>query len=436
MFLVLAGLGTYLCYILPEQQSPLIAKGWLLPLVLLLAFAAIQSVPFPLSWIELVSPARAERVEMVNRLAQTKQNFISLSDQGLFSLSRVVLLVALLVYFLSLRVLMRQDDKVILIIVFIVTAVGVLEALYGLFQFLSPRVGILWLPIKSRAAYGTIIYKNQFSSFMNMCWPLALAGATIYLKNSVGSGRKKSRRQKIREKIRRMGDTEKQVPLYFLATGIMLLAVLFSLSRGGIISMFLVMIFLNVFLPISRKAKFIFLGFFLAFLLAYGSLLGLGTILSRFDSIGLSGSSRIEIYLASLPMLMDHWLSGIGLGSYTLLSPIYLKGFTANLHYDKAHNEFLQLAIELGIPAAVFFFSWLTGAMYVAGKKLMGQRKNNVGQVDSTIIIGGAAFCGLLGFFIHGLADFGWRLPANLFYAVTLAALVCHALDVARRKAK
>lgn len=434
VFLVLVGLGSWLCFCVPEQEPSLIAMPWLLPLLLLLVYTVVQSIPLPLSWIEFLSPARALRVEMVNALAGTQQNFVSLSDHGLFSLTRVALLAALLIYFLGLKALMRNDDKIGRILFLIIIAVGVFEALYGLFQFLSPQVGILWLPLKARAASGTIIYKNQYASLLNMCWPLALAGAAICLTGTPKHPRKKSRHQTLRARIRRMDDTTKRAPLFFLATGIMLLAVLFSLSRGGIISMFLVMLLLNFFLPLSRKLRFIFLGLLGVFLYGYGSLLGLDTLISRFNNIGASGSSRWEIYQASLSMLMDHWVSGVGLGSYSLLSPVYLKGIALGGHVDKAHNEYLQLAIEIGVLPVFFFFTWLACAMMMACKRLVTNIKKSGEQNDPLLIIGSGAFCGLIGFFIHGFVDFGWRLPANLFYAVTLAALLSHSIATFRMK--
>lgn len=432
--LVLVGLGSWLCFFVPWQQSILTGKAWLLPLVLILFYTAFQSIPLPLSWVEILSPARAYRVQMVNSLAETQQNFISLSDHGLLGLTRVILLFALLVYYLSLKILMQSDNKVFHIIFLIIIFLGVLEALYGLFQFLNPRIGILWLPTRSRAASGTIIYKNQFASFLNMCWPFALAGVTICLTGNTRSSGKRHRRQKLRERLKRMDVMAKRAPLFFLATIIMLLAVLFSLSRGGIISMFLVMLLLNMFLPIARKPKFIFLGLFLFFILGYSSLLGLDTLLTRFNNIGSSGSGRWGVYVASLPMLRDHFLTGIGFGSYSLLSPVYLKGITNLHHFDKAHNEYLQLAIELGVPMALFFFSWLFWVMIMAWKKLLNRIRMSEQHVDSTLVIGSAAFCGLMGFLIHGAIDFGWHLPANLFFATTLAAVLSHSVSETSEK--
>ncbi len=129
-------------------------------------------------------------------------------------------------------------------------------------------------------------------------------------------------------------------------------------------------------------------------------------------------------------MLVDHWLTGIGIESYSLLSPIYLKGFPAHIHYDKAHNEYLELLIELGIPVALLLFGWMLSGM---GKLMLGllalMKKTTVDQ--NRVAIGTAAFCGLVGFLVHGLVDFGWRLPVNLVYSITLLALCVDSIRTA-----
>ncbi len=121
-------------------------------------------------------------------------------------------------------------------------------------------------------------------------------------------------------------------------------------------------------------------------------------------------------------MLYEHWLTGIGLGSYTLLSPVYLKGFPAHILFDRVHNEYLELLIELGIPVALLLFGWMLAGMAKLLRGLLSAMKKT-GTDQTRVILGTAAFCGLVGFLVHGLADFGWRLPANLVYSVTLLAL-------------
>lgn len=430
--MVLVGIGGWLCCSTPLSATGngIILKKWLIPIILVLVFSAFQAVPVPSAFLEVLSPSRAERVNMLNTLAQTTQDYAPISEHGLLGLTSTIFLFALLVYFIGLKRVLQQNVTNHRIIYLLIIIVGTFEALYGLFQFLNPRIGILWLPVTGgRAAYGTIIYKNQFASFMNMCWPLAIAAVAVHLQSVMNTSSSKKRKRPLKERIRRMDEEVKLIPLFLLATGVMLLSVLFSLSRGGIIAMLLVMILLNFFLPITRKIKIIFLGLIVLFVSAYGALLGLDNVISRFDSIGQSGTSRFDTYMASIPMLIDHAWSGIGFGSYALLSPVYLKGLAGNLQWDHSHNEYLQLMIELGIPASILIFLWLLAAMIFSGIKLhkLIHTKNQI--VHSSIIIAGGAYCGLLGLLIHGIADFGWRLPANLFYAVTLAALVCYGLE-------
>lgn len=429
---VLVGVGGWLCFSTPlsDAESGTISKKWLIPLILVLIFAAFQSIPVPLAFLEVISPSRAERVEILNTLAQTTQEYASISEYGLMGLTSTILLFALLVYFCGLKRVLHQNITNHRTVYLLIIILGTFEALYGLFQFLSPRIGILWLPLTGgRAAHGTIIYKNQFASFMNMCWPLAIAAATIHLQSLMHTSNRKKRKIPLKERIRRMDEKAKLVPLFLLATGIMLLSVLFSLSRGGIIAMLLVMIFLNVFLPITRKIKVVFLGLFVLFVSAYGALLGLENVISRFDSIGQSGATRFDTYMASIPMLLDHAWSGIGFGSYALLSPVYLKGLAGNIQWDHSHNEYLQLMLELGIPASLIIFFWLLAAMIFSGVKLSRLLRNRTQTVHSAVIIAGGAYCGLVGLLAHGVVDFGWRLPANLFYAVTLAALVSYGIE-------
>ncbi len=427
--LVLLGLGGWWLVALPGRKPDAIFSSWFFPLLALLVFILFQSLPLPIPWMEWLSPARAERMRMVNMLAQGNQQYIAISDQGLAGLQHTFLIFALIIYYVSLKVLLRAHKAFIHTIVGVITLVGVSEALYGLLQFLNPGVGLLWLPIPSPAAHGTVIYKNQYATLLNLCWPLACATVVIYLRKFRTNDQMQSRRKKFRTLLKNLSNTKKEIPLFFFATGIMMLAVIFSLSRGGIIAMFIVFVLLNFYLPISRRAKALTLGFIVIFILSYGTILGLDTVINRFNTLEESGATRLSISIGSLGMLKDHWATGIGLGSYTYLSPVYLKGFPPNIHFDQAHNEYLELALELGIPAALFFFAWIGMALGLAGKQLYSRMTRIDAEIRSADIIGSAALCALLGFFIHGMADFGWRLPANLFFAVTLAALLSFSLE-------
>ncbi len=72
---------------------------------------------------------------------------------------------------------------------------------------------------------------------------------------------------------------------------------------------------------------------------------------------------RVEMWRAAIPWIQEKWLSGWGLDSYTDYSAIFFL-----LEYKRAydaHNLFIQLAFEIGIPGVLAFiaiFFWLIAA--------------------------------------------------------------------------
>lgn len=409
--LILVGLGGWLLFS-SEHESFSPPSVWLVVPLIVISYIALQSIPIPLEWLEYISPSRAERVKMVNELAGTVQQFVTLSETGVTGLYRATFLIALILYYYTLRRLMERQHHFFSLLVTCLVVVGIFEALYGLLQFVKPSIGMLWLSIPGRAAHGTIIYKNQYASLLNMIWPLALASGALYFI--------KLPKEKI--VLDALTTTKLQAPLLIFASAAMALAVLFSLSRGGILAMVVVGLLLIILLPFPRKGKLWFFLIFICLLGGYGALLGLDILVSRFGSLDKSGAHRIEIYLASLPLLFEHGLTGVGIGSYTLLSPVYLEGFPANRLYDRVHNEYLELMIELGIPVAALLFGWILSGM-ICLKVGLNRAMKKTGADPGKIIIATAALCGLVGFLIHGGVDFGWRLPVNLVYSVTLLAI-------------
>lgn len=428
--LILVGLGGWFTYALPTLRRQEYSWKRLIVPIILIGYVGLQSLPLPLTIVELVSPARAARINMVNTLAQTNLTSASISDNGLVGLQSAIFMLSLLLYYLILTTLLRKNRKLVLGLLYVVAAVGLFEAVYGLLQVMNPQLGILWLPVTSPgAAHGTIIYKNQYASFLNMCWPLALAGGIIFLESIKDRTRERTVKNRLHYFFQSFAHLHVQVPFFFFAAGIMILAVIFSFSRGGILAMLLLIVLLNFMLTCSRKIKLALTVLLVFFLTGYGSLLGLDGVVERFATIDESGLTRFHIYMSSLPLLFDHLLSGIGFGSYPLLSGVYLKEFPENLLFDRVHNDYLELIIELGLPLGLLFLIWLLSGMLVTGRKLVHKGQILHQKHRISLIVGCAAFCSLSGFLIHGLVDFGWRLPANALYAVTMVAFISHALQ-------
>jgi len=424
---ILVACGGWL--LLNSRQLPahFLRSRWILFILFFIGWIIFTTIPLPISLLEIVSPARASSLQAINQFAGTDIKWASLNYYSSAGLMTAVFLFALLLYTLTLNVLLREDRSLLNKLLYTCIGLGVLEATYGMLQFINPHLGVLWLSGEvgfKGSARGTIIYKNQYASLLNMCWPLAIGAALLQFKKikpAPTRKRKRSRRQALAEKI--TPDILTGFFFLFLASFIMM-AVIFSQSRGGALAMALIMVMMLVFLPLARKNKIQLTACLLLLTAAYGSVVGFSSVIDRFLAIGDSGLARINLYRTSLPMLYDHLITGIGLNSYELLSPVYLKNFPEHIHFYRAHNEYLELTIEVGIPIALLFFGTLFTALFLQAKHLYHYKGKKISDLPSTKIIAIVSFCAIVGFLFHGIADFGWHLPTNLLYVVTLIGLV------------
>ena len=234
---------------------------------------------------------------------------------------------------------------------------GVFEAVYGLVQVLIPDVGVWWVPADFAyygCARGTYINRNSFAGLMEMMWPVALGVTLAQGEWEEGKGIKDLMAEE---------HVGRQVAMFVLVA-LMVLVLLFSRSRAGILGFFVGMIVLFLLLrTVSGRFRWGF-GIALALLLLvvgiYGGQIGFARIVERFFQIEAGGEGRMELWAESWRIVKDHPL-GVGLGNYGILEPVYVnvrEGFRNYL----AHNDYLQLLIEAGWAGAVvlvfglFFF--------------------------------------------------------------------------------
>lgn len=430
-FILLTGIGSWLIYARSKLHlRPLLPERSLIIPVIIFCYLAFLSLPLPLSILSILSPTRATSIEMVNHLAGIDIGFAPLSYNGSNNLRHTTFLFSLLLYYVAIFTLFNNSEKFVSHVITLIIITGSVEALYGLIQVLNPNIGVLWLPIKSSAAHGTIIYKNQYASFLNMCWPFALCMGSLQLQRLEQTPPRRKSRLSRKQRFQSFFTARfsSQSYFYFISSILMMLAVLFSYSRGGILSMCCILFFLILFMPFSPKRKLIIFSLFCLPLLFYSSQLGIETLLQRFDSIGHSAATRISIAQASLPIIKDHWLTGIGLDSYSYLSDTYIKFSKLNVLYDRVHNEYMELLIGLGIPVAFLFFTFLFYQLFLSARSLSYKRNLYKRITPSFYFIRIAAFGALLGFLFHGAFDFVWFLPANSIYSITLVALISWSL--------
>lgn len=147
------------------------------------------------------------------------------------------------------------------------------------------------------------------------------------------------------------------------------------------------------------------------------------SIINRFMSIGdmkdSSTSYRVYIWLGTILMLKDFWITGIGLGSeaFTRIYPFYSYSSIVAPH---AHNLFLNLLAETGVAGItafvillIVFFKRLAGTYALKGK----------GGAVSTMTVAYAA--AIAGFLLQGMFDncfYNYRV-FMIFWLVAAAGL-------------
>ena len=137
---------------------------------------------------------------------------------------------------------------------------------------------------------------------------------------------------------------------------------------------------------------------------------------------GADWQRRSEIYAQTLSAIEESPLLGTGLGTF---GPVYRSHRSEEIRpgVNMAHNDYLELALELGIPAAVLFvFSIMVLALGCA----LGVRGR--GRRDAVLPAVGIAACTLVG--AHALVDFSLQIPA---VAATFALVLGVSVAQARR---
>ncbi len=198
---------------------------------------------------------------------------------------------------------------------------------------------------------------------------------------------------------------EEHRTLFGIALILMAACMIFTWSRGAWLGM---LIAVAIFLAISDK-RWVFVGILAVILVPVALYLsGNSAIVERVLSIGntadTSTAYRVSIWRASIKLLGDFWLPGIGVGSdaYKAVYPVYaLTGADFALH---SHNLYLQFWVETGVIGIV---SLLVLAKAFVKNTFSVNVVKNIKKCDVaklTVALG----AGFIGFMVQGLTDYVW----------------------------
>jgi len=114
-----------------------------------------------------------------------------------------------------------------------------------------------------------------------------------------------------------------------------------------------------------------------------------------------TAAGRFEAWQRALYMIQDFPYTGIGLNMFPYvgdaLYPYFLLGPNAKVPH--AHNNFLQVAVDLGIPGLVAYLALLATFCFCTWRVYWGS------QSRSTRLLTAGLFSGMLAHQVYGLTD-------------------------------
>lgn len=396
-----------------EGRLSYVKPPLLLPIGIIFALSVMQVLPLPPSLLKLISP-QTYKVYLDSAIYQDNPGWRTISLYPHATILEIVRLFAYLcIYILTFQVL--HDRESVGRMVMVVLVIGVFIALTGIFQIVSWNRKVLWLrEFRSGFPFGAYFNRNHFAGLMEMAIPVSI-GMGIYLLPSVRKG------QGLRSLTSGFFTGMHANKMILTMTGVIVMttALFLSLSRGGIVALSLSMLFFGIALSLkqpTRNKGWIIVSIFIIIIFSVGWF-GWEPIIDKFGAMknrDVSTGYRINVWRDTVGIVKDFPLFGTGLGTYEHIYPRY-KTVSSPERWEHAHNDYLEGAVELGIPGmsvALFLIVAFYRLMFMVLNK-----RNDPGP--RLLAIGGMT--GITALMIHSLTDFNLHIGANgLFFSFLL----------------
>ena len=292
------------------------------------------------------------------------------------------------------------------------------EALLGLLQVRAGRDSVFyWLSdIAHGTSAGTFVNHNHFAAMLALMLPVIL-GLLIY---TIRYGRRRLRPPAFAFDP----DAMSQRGIMFVSAALIVVCLLFTRSRAGIATAFVGLALSALLLGRTRSglpyANWIVGALVIAAMLV-AALIGLSPLLRGFspEQLGISGEGRLALSAATLRAAIEFLPFGSGLSTFADVFPRFQSDVFGGF-IDHAHNDYLQLFLEVGLAAPIIVA--LALAAYVMQMSSLLSRANR----RSFTVLQIAAGVGLLPMILHSMFDFALHMPSNAMWFATLAGVMFH----------
>ena len=376
----------------------------------ILAWVILQIVPLPPSIVQLISPERWKIASAARSAAGYGLTaWLPLSVAPPSSLAQLLYVVPYMAAFLGARELARAWGKInrLWLLIAPVLVIATFQSLVGLGQYFE-SAGVKDAP----PATGSYVNYDHFSGLLEMALPLAtMWAAAVWIE------------ARIRQ--RKTLWTGLGTAALLGVAVILLAGIVVSSSRMGfLIAVTLVGLLAAMWSIERREAAGAFVtwkGWLFPILLpvAIAILVPTNALLLRFAGLPGAGDvaddGRVQIWRASMDVVKAYPLTGVGLGAFQQgMYPFELGISTLTAGF--AHNDYLQIVAELGLPGLVLFAAL---GVYIFRKLIrVAARPDSKNWALAAGLLGSLVAIGL-----HSLVDFNLYIPANALIFAWLAGI-------------
>jgi O-antigen ligase len=207
-----------------------------------------------------------------------------------------------------------------------------------------------------------------------------------------------------------------QKSIAFFAAVLSIHVVLLSESRGGYLGVIVILLVVAWYVPKDTKTilAFFFVGFSILALSGESVQKEFDTIFVEEENRDKSAQSRFWLWEKAFDSILEHPLLGVGPNTFSVEN--------ANGRSKVAHNLYLQMGAESGIPA-LFLFVFLYLQAIRKSQQVLTSHKHISFEMDPALRWGaGSVVSGLLGYLTHSMFSAGIYIDSS--YALILVALV------------
>ncbi|MCA9079083.1 MAG: O-antigen ligase family protein [Planctomycetaceae bacterium] len=406
------------------------------PLMLLgFALVALQTWPLSQALLEQFSPSLPQVIPLLWGEPQPPLNlepWQTISLTPYITLSHLAMLGAgLTIFYVLVQRLDSWRDVHHLIVLLCGSAVCM--AAFGLLQFATSNGRYFWFYKHVQAttqytAVGGFTNANHFADFLALTIPLQI---WLLLQSLPGSAAHGHSRRTRNHGVSHVETTSLPIPVCLASLAITGLAILLSMSRGGIvITMFGAAVVFSLLWwkgQLTSRLAGIVTTVTVAGLLAttlFGDLAEkmIAQNVVELSSSDLSqldrGDTRQRIWMANLEGIKQFPLMGTGLGSHVEVYPLWLPYPDNGLVYTHAENGYLQIGLETGLTGlGIVALLWLITLLWSLRTYLRRAAPLEMVGLAAALL---AAFLISL---VHSITDFVWYAPACTLVVLALGAV-------------